>query len=72
MWSLVVLGGEYILNLFIGVMAAGLLVGVERWLLLGCLKCTSSMLKSIGDIWFGCSREVCCFSEGLLVEVLNL
>ena len=29
-----------------------------------------SMLKSIGDIWFGCSREVGCFSEGLLIEVL--
>ena len=28
------------------------------------------MLKSIGDIWFGCSREVGWFSEGLLREVI--
>ena len=28
------------------------------------------MLKSIRDIWFGCSQEVGCFSEGLLREVL--
>ena len=25
---------------------------------MGGIKCTSSMLKSIGDICFGCSREV--------------
>ena len=30
----------------------------------------SSMLKPIGDIWFGCSREVGCFLGGLLIEVL--
>ena len=30
----------------------------------------SSMLKSIGDNWFGCSREFGCFSEGLLRKVL--
>ena len=24
------------------------------------------MLKSIGDIWFGLSREVGCFSEGFV------
>ena len=29
------------------------------------------MLKSIGDIWFGCSQEVGCFSEGLLREDLH-
>ena len=28
------------------------------------------MLKSIGDIWFGCSREVGCFLKELLREVL--
>ena len=49
MWSVVVLGGESILLLFIGVMAAGC------WLELGVvasgrLQCTISMLKSIGDI----------------------
>ena len=27
-------------------------------------------LRSIRDIWFGCSREVGCFLEGLLREVL--
>ena len=32
----------------------------------------SSMLKSISDIWFGCSREVGYFSEGLLREGLLL
>ena len=30
----------------------------------------NSMLKSIGDIWFGCSQEIGCFSEGVLIEVL--
>ena len=40
MWSVVVLGGEFILLLFIGVV----LVGVQRWLLLGG---TSSILKPI-------------------------
>ena len=29
----------------------------------------NSMSKSIGDIRFGCSREVGCFLEGLLREV---
>ena len=28
------------------------------------------MLKSIRDIWFGCLREVGCFSKELLREVL--
>ena len=65
MCSVVVLGGEFILLLFIGVMA----VGCWSELRGGCFW-EVSMFKSIGDIWFGCSREVGCFSEGLLIEVL--
>ena len=64
MWP-VVLGGEFILLLFIGVMAAGCwseLRGGCFWEAYNVLV----LLKSIGDIWFGCSREVGCFSEGLL------
>ena len=70
MWPVVVLGGEFILLLFIGVMAA------DYWSELrgGCfweVYNASSMLKAIGDIWFCCSREVGCFSEGLLREVVK-
>ena len=66
---MVVLGGEFILLLFIGVMGAGCLSQLRG-------SCFWEVImyyfyvKSIGDIWFGCSREDCCFSEGLLREVL--
>ena len=59
-----VLGGESTLFPFIGVMAAGCwleLRGGGFWEAYN----PSSMLKSIGDIWFGCFREIGCFSEGL-------
>ena len=62
MWSVVVLGGEF------GVMAAGCWSELRG----GCFweVYNVAMLKSIRDIWFGCSREVGCFSEELLIEVL--
>ena len=44
MWSVVVLGSEFILLLFIEVMAAGCWSEIEV---------VSSMLTSIGDTWFG-------------------
>ena len=46
------------------------LFGVERCLLLGGLKCISSMVKSIGGKWSVRCTEVVRFSEGLLLEVL--
>ena len=64
-WSVVVLGDEFILLLLIGVMVA--VVGSE--LRGGCFwevyNVLNSMLKSIGDIWFGCFQKCGCFSEGL-------
>ena len=57
---MVVLGGEFILLLFIGVMAATCWSELRS----GCFW------EVIGDIWFGCSQEVGCFSEELLVEIL--
>ena len=63
-------GGEFILLLFIGVMAAGCwseLRGGCFWEVYNGLV----LFKSIGDIWFVCSREVGCFLEGLLREVVK-
>ena len=45
------MGGEFIVLLFIGVVAAGCWSELRG----GCFWGTSSMLKSIWDIWFGCS-----------------
>ena len=50
-WSVVVHGGEFILLLFIGVMAAGCWSDLRD----GCFGEVYVLLKSIGDIWFGCS-----------------
>ena len=46
------------------------LIGVEWCLLLGGLKCISSMVKSIGGKGAVRCREVVRFSEGPLLEVL--
>ena len=60
MWSLVVLGGEFILLLFIGVM-----VKVERWLLLGGYNKNQS-----GTFGLVASERLVAFG-GLLIEVLQ-
>ena len=58
---------------FIGVMADGCwseLRGGCFWEVYNVLM-FSSLLKPIGDIWFGCSREVGCLLDGLLIKVLQ-
>ena len=62
----VVLGGEFILLLFIGVMAAGCWSELRG----GCFWEVYITLKSIGDIWIGCSPKGWFQSEGLLREFL--
>ena len=54
----------FILLLFIGVMATGCWSELRG----GCFREVYNVLilclKSVVDIWFGCSREVGCFSRG--------